>query len=186
MSKQIHSLLIAKTTKDPYVITGNAGYNGTRAWQKISALYGKVHPQARRRILEMLMRPTAAKGYMDVMGAIENWERLLRKYAESAPAPLPDDVMIVGFQGLLPEKLLNDLLSLKEDVKDFEGVKEYVLRQVNARRTDKELGFEIQMVEPAATKEGQSTRAPKEKLRRCWSWSLAKTMKKARAPCCFW
>ena len=56
ISKQLHTVLQAKTEKNPRSLTDNVEQNnGVRAWQRISEIYGRIHPQARRRLLEMLL-----------------------------------------------------------------------------------------------------------------------------------
>ena len=107
-SCEVWALLIGITTKQAYTMVDNVKeQNGLHAWVKLARLYGKVHPRARRRLFELIMRPkTVAKGYEDLAHCIELWEKVKRRYetSRSGEPVLLDAVLVVGFQALLPEK----------------------------------------------------------------------------------
>ena len=147
ISKQLHTILLAKTEKDPRSLADNVDdNNGVRAWQRIAELFGKVHPRARRRLLEMLLRPKQAKSYEDVVHHQELWEKVLRKYQSTTKIPLPDDVLVVGYMALLPTHLQESIMGLREEMSTFQEIRDYVNSQVRARRNEKDMTFNLDHV----------------------------------------
>ena len=102
-------LLVTKTRNDANTKVGNTKlHQGVLAWQKIASEYGRIIPQARRKLLQMVTWPKPAKTLEELATAKENWERNLRRYKEACPGGHMEmeDVLIIGFQNLLPHKLL--------------------------------------------------------------------------------
>ena len=146
-SKQFHAVLLAKTEKNAMSLVENVDdNNGVRAWQRLSEWYGKIHPQQRRRLLEMLLRPKTAKDTEGIEGIVvqqELWEKVLRKYMRCTKKELPDDVLVVGYMAMLPPALYDKIISQKEEMTTLKEVQEYVNQQVRARRNEKELSFSM-------------------------------------------
>ena len=115
-SRQLRATLILKTTGDAHTMVENTGMDeGVLAWHRLVREYGRITPQARRRLLKAVVWPTQAKTYEDVHTQKEKWEKCLRKYREASPQPLPEDVLILGFQQLLPTKLLDAVFDLDRE-----------------------------------------------------------------------
>ena len=66
----------------------------------------------------------------------ENWEKSLRKYREVGPEKIPEDILTLGYQQILPPKLLEAVLDLDKDLDKVEQLKKYVHKQVKSRRAE--------------------------------------------------
>ena len=162
LSHQLWALLVQKTedSSPAYAMVKNVGNkNGARAWQKLSHRYGKLHPKARRTLLASLLQPNdgmKAKGYEDLLDKIEKWEIMLKRYTESTPEKLPDDVMVVSFQAILPDKVCDNLITQGEPMESYDKVRQYVVDQVDARRSEKEVSFGMHHIGEAENPEADN------------------------------
>ena len=115
-SNQLYSLLMTITSDVPLLMVLNTtGDNGLQAMRKLHHAYALITAQARRKLIQQLLHPKQARTYEEVLGHQEQWEQIRCRYEEATNSTLPDDVLIVGYSALLPNKLQEDLLSLDRD-----------------------------------------------------------------------
>ena len=86
------------------------------------------------KLLTTIVQPDSVKNYTDIEDAQEQWEKVLKRYREVSSKLLPEDVLIVGFMNILPDKIKDAIYELKEDLDTLEEVQEYVLRQINSKK----------------------------------------------------
>lgn len=133
-SGQMATLLKQRTSGVAYAMVNNCGTNGMRAWQRLARANDLVTAQTRRRLLGQVLQPPAAKSIEEVVALEEAWDRALAKYHSTAKNPLPEDVQVVAYMALLPQKLADNIHSLERDFETVSEVKAYVLRQINMKR----------------------------------------------------
>ena len=127
--------------------------------------------------MEMLLRPKQAKSYRDIVQHQALREKVLRKYQSTNKTPLPDDVLVVGYNAMLPNSFQENILNMSHEMETFQEVREYVGAQVRARRTEKEMSFGRMYVTEAANTilAIKPMRAGSTKPWNCWTSKQTKT-----------
>ena len=67
-----------------------------RAWQKLCRTNARISPQMRRKLLQGILQPKAAKNYSEATAMEETWERHMARYHETARDRLPEDALVVS------------------------------------------------------------------------------------------
>ena len=89
-SKQLHTLLLNRTSGAAYNQASNTKGSGPRAWQQLAKSHALVTPQMRRHMLTQILQPRPANKFDDIVAVEEAWEKMVRVHHETAKQRVPD------------------------------------------------------------------------------------------------
>ena len=122
------------TEKTPYAMVKNCDCNGLEAWRRLHKLYAAVTPQGKRQLLHEVMNHPRAKDYHDILAAQESWSEALRRHREVAKEALPVDILVAAYTRIFPDKCIEALRNLNQDLGGLEDVMGYANRWVQAHK----------------------------------------------------
>ena len=125
MNDQMYSFLCLNTREKALATVKNLGrkkkINGVITWWKFHEECRALTGQRIQGLANAIYKPTRVKKYSDVMGAIEKWERDIRRF-EVATGKLAEETKTFSLRQLVPEELDHMITAQSNTLKDYEKV----------------------------------------------------------------
>jgi hypothetical protein len=130
---QLHILLMTLTSGTPHsLVDTTPDENGFEAWRQLHLEFANTTAQGKRALLGRVLQHPRAKGYEDLLAVQADWEKAVLKYKEATGDTLNKDIMATAYINILPEKVAENMRTLKEELNTVDDLKQYVRKQVNA------------------------------------------------------
>ena len=164
-SADIYGLLINVTSDEAFdMVTAVPDENGLRAWSKLVHHYGSMTRADKRQVLSRLLTPDRSKNYSEVFANQEAWTKLVQRYHEASESRIPEEILIVAYQGLLPQGIVKDMQALSTELETLEQVQAYTKRQVQAARNAEQGPFPMKAAQVTWDTEGEKVETEQDSV----------------------
>lgn len=130
---QLHILLMTLTTDTPHSLVDTMPDEyGFEAWRQFHFEIASTTAQRKRALLGRVLQHPKAKGYEDLLSVQAEWEKAVIKYKDATGDVLNKEIFATAYINILPEKVAENMRTLKEELNTVDDLKLYVRKQVNA------------------------------------------------------
>ena len=107
--QQVHTALMARTSYEANDIVATSRNSPLEAWRRLQKRYDPTTGGRKRNLLRTIIS-SGRCSLLELQAGIEHWESYVSRYEKKMKDKMDNEIMLVGLESLVPEKLENHLL----------------------------------------------------------------------------